>query len=129
MAELFDILNFKHTVVENQVITTTEPDWTDLLTHSFNAPEDGVYKLTFALQFTLNSTSQSFLYRFSLDGGNTWGVVYSKEVKDRSNTEVIEVVNVEEITAGNKEIKLQVTREGSADCSVIKAFISSERKA
>ena len=128
--ELFDILTFDHALVENVDITTTDPDWTDLLT--LNAPDRaaGLYKLTFSLQFILDSTSQAFLYRFSHDGGATWGVAYEKEVKDRHNTDVIEVIDLIETTAiGTIDIRCQVTRAGSADCNIIKGFITCDRKA
>ena len=126
--ELFDILTFDHITVENVDITTTDPDWTDLITLTTADREAGLYKLMFSLEFTLNSTSQSFLYRFSLDGGNNWGPVYQKEVKDRSNTEVIEVFNLIETAAiGVIDVRCQVTRESTADCTVVKGYISCER--
>ena len=127
--ELFDILTFDHELVEGVDILTTDPDWTDLITLVTPDRDAGMYKLTFSLQFHMNSTSQAFLYRFSLDGGATWGIAYEKEVKDRHNTEVIEVIDLIETTAiGNIDVRCQVTREGSADCNVIKGFISCERK-
>ena len=126
--EIFSLLTFDHDKVENVDITTTDPDWTDLLNMDTVDREAGIYGLVFSLQFHLNSTSQSFLYRFSSDGGNTWGVDYEKEVKDKHNTEVIEVVDALEHTGGPIELAVQVTREGSADCTVLKAFVSAERK-
>jgi hypothetical protein len=129
MPELFDVLTFDSEVVENVQITTTDPNWTDLITLVTPNRAAGLYELSFSLQFTLNSTSQAFIYRFSLDGGASWGVAYEKEVKDRHNTEVVEVVNLIETTAiGNIDVRCQVTKEGSADCEVIKGFISCERK-
>jgi hypothetical protein len=129
MRELFSILTFDHNVVENVQITTTDPDWTDLIDLVTPIREAGIYGLSFSLQFSMNSTSQSFLYQFTIDGGSTWGPVYQKEVKDRSNIEVIEVFNVVG-TAVNQEISIgcRVTREGSADCEVLKAMITCERK-
>ena len=127
--KLFDILTFDYTLVENTDITTTDPDWTDLLTLAVTGREAGVYGLVFSLQFTLHSTSQSFIYRFSTDGGATWGPDYMKEVKDRSNTEVIEVMDVITHTGGDLDIRVQVTRESTADCTVKKAFVTCERKA
>ena len=126
--QLFDILTFDNEEVENVVITTTDPDWTDLLNMDTPDREAGTYGLVFSLQFHLNSTSQAFLYRFSHDGGTTWGIDYEKEVKDKHNTEVIEVVDVLEHTGGPIELAVQVTRESTADCTVLKAFISAERK-
>ena len=126
--DIFDILTFDHTKVEDIDITTTDPDWTDILTLITSDKEGGVYGAVFSLQFTLNSTSQSFLYRFSLDGGSSWGPVYQKEVKDRSNTEIIEAVDVLEHTGGPIDLRVQVTRESTANCTVKKAFISVERK-
>ncbi len=129
MAELFDILTFDHAIAQDVDITTTDPDWTDILVLNTADREVGTYGLIFSLQFTLNSTSQSFVYRFSLDGGTTWGPEYEKEVKDRSNTEIIEAMDVLEHTGGPIELAVQVTREGTADCNVRKAFIVAERKA
>ncbi len=125
--ELFDILSFTDNKVQDIDITTTDPDWTDLIDLNADLAQ-GKYLAMFALQFTLNSTTQSFIYRFSLDGGNTWGPEYMKEVKDKSNTEVIEVYKVIEHTGGNLDIRVQVTREGTADCNVKEGFISIERK-
>ena len=126
--ELFDVLTFHRTEVDNIDITTTEPDWTDLMTLAVPALATGVYGLVFSLQFTLNSTSQSFMYQFSLDGGANWGPVYQKEVKDRSNIEVLEVLNLIDHTAGDLDIRCRVTREGSATCQVLKGLITCERK-
>ena len=126
--ELFDILTYDKVKVIDVPITTTDPDWTDLLSLDTPSRETGDYELMFSLQFHLNSTSQSFLYRFSHDGGATWGAEYSKEVKDRSNIEVIEVFDELEHTGGSINVAVQVSREGSADCEVKKAFIKAERK-
>ena len=128
MPELFDILSFNKDQVENVDITTTDPDWTDLLSLDMPGLVSGVYGLSFSLQFTLNSTSQSFMYRFSLDGGATWGLAYEKEVKDRHNTEIIEVLNIIDHPSGDLDLRCQVTREGTADCTVIKGIIACERK-
>ncbi len=68
------------------------------------------------------------MYRFSLDGGGSWGPIYEKEVKDRSNTEIIEAVDVIDHTGGVIDLRVQCTREGTATCTVLKAFISCERK-
>jgi hypothetical protein len=68
------------------------------------------------------------MYRFSLDGGATWGIDYEKEVKDRHNTEVIEVFNVIDHAGGDIDLAVQVTREGSANCNVIKGVMTAERK-
>ena len=127
--ELFDILTYDYDKVENVAITTTDPDWTDVLAVTTPSRGPGLYKATFSLKFTLNSTSQSFLYRFSTDGGATYGPIYQKEVKDRSNTEVLEVLKLVELTSAQViDIVVQCTREGSADCNVVEAFISIERK-
>jgi hypothetical protein len=126
--EIFDILTYDYDKVNNLPVTTTDPDWTTALELTTPQRMPGTYKATFSLQFTLNSTSQSFLYRFSTDGGSTWGPVYQKEVKDRSNTEILEVLRLVEITsAAPIQVSVQVTREGSADCEVVEAFISVER--
>ena len=128
MPELFDILDFHHAKANDIEITTSEPDWTEVLALQANL-KAGTYAAVFALQFNMNSTSQSFLYRFSTDGGSTWGPIYQKEVKDRSNTEVIEVVDVLEYGADAPvDIRVEVTREGTATTTVIEAFISVERK-
>jgi hypothetical protein len=128
--ELFDILTFDHSTVENVPITTTDPDWTELIDLVTPTRAIGLYGLAFSLQFSLNSTTQSFIYQFSLDNGATWGPEYQKEVKDRSNIEVIEIFSLLELTAPEViALKCRVTREGSADCEVIKGMITCERKA
>ena len=128
MIEIFDVQTFDYSEITTETdITTTDPDWTDILLLSGNR-DQGTYKATFSLQFWLNSTSQSFMYRFSLDGGATWGPEYEKEVKDKHNIEVVEVISVIDHPGGDYDIRVQVTREGSADCTVKKAFISFDRK-
>ncbi len=128
MAELFDILTFDSDEAENVPITTTEPDWTDVLTLTTTQREAGKYLLLFSLQFHHASTSQSFFYRFSLDGGSSWGVEYEKEVKDRHNIEVVEVSSVMNMTLpGIIDLRVQCTKEGGAVCEVLKAFISAQR--
>jgi hypothetical protein len=126
--EIFTILTFDYDEVENLDITTTDPDWTDVLSLTTPVRDPGLYKATFSLKFHLNSTSQAFLYRFSLDGGTSWGPAYEKEVKDRHNTEVIEVIDMLNHTGTTMDIRVQCTREGTADCEVLKGFISIERK-
>ena len=74
--ELFDILTYDYDKAENVAITTIDPNWTDVLSVTTPTREAGLYKATFSLMFTLNSTSQSFLYRFSTDGGTNWGPIY-----------------------------------------------------
>ena len=128
--ELFNVLAFRHNIVENIDITTTDPDWTDLIALTATDMAVGTYALSFSLQFTLHSTSQQFLYRFSHDGGATWGYEYDKEVKDRNMTSVIEIFDILEHTAiGDIDIRCQVTRSGGAACNVIKAIAACERKA
>jgi hypothetical protein len=117
-------------IVENVDITTTDPDWTDLMT--LNAPDmdAGSYALSFSLQFNMDSTNRSFMYRFSTDGGATWGAIYQHESKDKSNTDVVEVFDIWEHTAiGTIDVRCQVTRESAADCLVLKGIIACERKA
>ena len=126
--ELFDILTFDEEVVENLPVTTTDPAWTEAVHLVTPNREAGVYSLAFTLQFTLNSVSQSFMYQFSVDGGASWGPIYQKEVKDRSNTEVLEVFNTINHPGGVIDIICQATRESTADCNIIKAVISAERK-
>jgi hypothetical protein len=127
--EIFDLLTFDQSEVENVQITTTDPDWTDLIDLVTPERDTGIYALGFSLQFSLNSVSQSFIYQFSIDDGATWGPIYQKEVKDRSNIEVIEVFNTIELTTPQiLALKCRVTREGSADCEVIKAMITCSRK-
>lgn len=127
--ELFDILTFDREIVESVDITTTDPDWTDLITLSVPDMVAGDYALAFSLQFWHNTTSQAFLYRFSLDGGSTWGPAYEKEVKDRNNTEVIEVSDLLVHIGGTIQVSVQVTKGGTADCTVNKGIIVCERKA
>ena len=128
--ELFDICTHDHNIVENVPVETTNPDWTDLIDLVTPERAAGVYSLSFSLQVTMNSTSQSFMYRFSLDGGTTWGHTYYKESKDRSDTQVLEIFNLIELaTPQIIDIKCQVTREATADCEVVKAIIACERKA
>jgi hypothetical protein len=127
--EVFNLLTFDQNSVENVQITTTDPDWTDLIDLVTPERDTGMYALGFSLQFSLNSVSQSFIYQFSVDGGANWGPIYQKEVKDRSNVEVIEVFNIIELTAPQVlALNCRVTREGSADCEVIKAMITCARK-
>jgi hypothetical protein len=127
--ELFDILTFDHITVENVPITTTDPDWTDLISLTTPQRAAGIYSLSFSLQFTMNSTSRSFMYRFSLDGGATWGHTYYKESKDKTDTQVIELFNLLDLaTAQVIDVRCQVTREATADCEVVKGIIACERK-
>ena len=127
--ELFDVLTFSHTIVENVDILTTDPDWTDLMVLDTPDLATGVYALSFSLQFNMDSTNRSFMYRFSLDGGATWGAIYQHESKDKSNTDVVEVFDVINHTTGDLDVAVQVTRESSADCVVLKGIIACERKA
>ena len=128
--EIFDLLTFDHALVENVDITTTDPDWTDLMTLTTPSRDVGTYALSFSLQFNMDSTNRSFMYRFSNDGGASWGPIYQHESKDKSNTDVVEVFDIwEQTTAGIIDLRCQVTRESAADCIVLKGLIACERKA
>jgi hypothetical protein len=129
MAELFDILAHHHEIVEAVDITTTDPDWTDLITLLTPDLDAGVFGLVFSLQFNMDSTNRSFMYRFSNDGGATWSDIYEHESKDKSNTDIIEVFDLINHPGGVLDLRCQVTRESDADCVVRKAIISVDRKA
>jgi len=126
MAELFDIFAQSDTEVNDVDITTTHPDWTPLITLSGNKAA-GRYKLIFSLQFQVGSTRNSFIYQFSLDGGNNWGPEYYKEVKDKTNTEIIDAFNLVDHPGGLLDVRVRVTRESNMNCKVIKGLISAER--
>ena len=126
MADLFQILNFQDAIVEGVDITTTHPDWTDLLTLQ-ETMDPGRYLLGFSLQFNVGSTRSSFIYQFSTDGGSTWGPEYYKEVKDKTNTEVLEVFNIVQHGGGSIDIRCRVTREAEMDCHIVKGMIFSQR--
>ncbi len=128
MAELFSILTFDHTRVENIPIETTHPDWTDVATLTTPDREAGVYALSATFMFTLNSTSQSFIYQFSLDGGATWGIEYEEEVKDRTNKNVEDVFYVMDHTGGPIDLRMRATREGSATAEIVECILAVERK-
>jgi hypothetical protein len=131
--ELFKILTFKYAKTENVDVTTIISDsdpanqWTDLLSLT-ETIEAGTYAVVGAIQFQVGTVRQSFIYRFSYDGGATWGPEYYKEVKDKQNVEVVEVLDVIEHAGGDIDFKCQVTREGDFDCTVLKAILSVERK-
>ena len=125
--ELFDILNFQDNVVENVDITTTYPDWTDLLQIQ-GTFVPGKYALVGAIQFQVGTTRQSFIYNFSLDGGVTWGPEYYKEVKDKQNVEIVEALTVFDHLSGDIDFRCRVTRESDFDCNVLKGVITIERK-
>jgi hypothetical protein len=127
--DIFDILAYDHITVNDIDIITTDPDFTDVISLTTRDLEPGTYLLSFSLQFSMASVSQSFIYRFSMDGGATWGPEYPKEVKDRSNIEVIEVFRTIEHPGGVISIATQATREGgTAATKVVEAFLSAERK-
>jgi hypothetical protein len=132
--ELFDILTFKYAKAENVDITTTISDsdpanqWTDLLTLD-RTLDPGTYAVVGAIQFQVGTVRQSFIYRFSYDGGATWGPSYYKEVKDKQNIEIVEALDIIRHDGGDIDFRCQVTREGDFDCTVIKAILSIERKA
>ena len=128
--EIFDVLVFRHNIVENVDITTTDPDWTDLMTLSVPDMSAGLYALSFSLKFNMHSTTKSFMYRFSVDGGVTWGITHYKEAKDKTDIQIIEVFDlIQTMAVGTIDIRCQVTREANASCVVEKGIISFERKA
>jgi len=60
--ELFDILTFDHNVVENVPITTTDPDWTELIDLVTPTRAAGLYGLAFSLQFSLHGFLSPMLH-------------------------------------------------------------------
>ena len=125
--ELFDILEFHSAEAENVSITTTEPAWTDLLDLVVDVPA-GTYGVVSSIQFQVGSTRSSFIYQYSLDGGATWGEAYAKEVKDRQNIEVTEILTVVHHPGGLIDFRCRVTRESDFTCDVLKALLTIERK-
>ena len=128
--ELFNVLSYHHQIVENVDITTTDPDWTDLISLTAVDMSVGTYALSASIQFHQNSTSQDFLYQFSYDGEATWGPVYMKRVKGRNNIEVLEIFDVLDLPSVETiQVACRVSRSATADTTVIKAILACERKA
>ena len=128
--ELFDILTFDHVQVSAVDVTVVEPDWQEVIRLTTPVRDAGLYALTFSLQFTFQSTSQSVLYRFSLDGGSTFGPTYEKEVKDRSNTEVIEVLHLLELMSSQAiDVVCEMSQTEDHSLHVIQGMITANRKA
>ena len=125
--EIFDILTYDHEIVEAVDITTIDPDWQDLMILTTPARDAGLYEAKFSLQFNMNTTTRSFMYEFSMDGGASWGPTYYKEAKDRTDIDVIEVFNLIDHTGGEFDVRVRVTREASAACHVLKAIAVLQR--
>ncbi len=126
--ELFDILTFDSIKVENIPVDTTHPDWTDVATLTTPDREAGKYALAATFAFTIDSTTQSFIYQFSLDGGVTWGIEFEEEVKDRTNINIEDVFYVIDHTGGPIDLRMRATRESTATSEVLECILSVERK-
>jgi len=126
--ELMDILTHDYQIIEDVDMTAIEPSWQDLLLLVTPDRSGGVYSLACSIQFSLDSTSQDFLYQFSTDGGTNWGAIYEKRVKGRGNIEILEVLDLIDHAGGVMDLRCRVSKSGNATCTIIKAIFSLSRK-
>ena len=78
----------------------------------------GTYKLTQSMLYTLNTTTRSAYFRFSVDSGTTWTEIV-REPKD--NTDIIPLSYTQTIvhTGGIFEIIIEARKENAADVLTI----------
>ena len=67
-------------------VTVNTTTFIDILDKDLGTLPAGVYEYKHSMTFTIDSTTKSLIFRFSLDGGATWEE-RSREVKDVTNVE------------------------------------------
>lgn len=110
-------------------ITVTDDVYEDILTLTTPSRGVGIYKLTQSMLYSLNSTTTSAYFRFSINGGSTWTEV-RREPKD--NTDVLASVYTTTIVhpGGVFDLIIQARKEAAgAILTVAQIDVSFERKA
>jgi len=109
--------------------TVTNDVYEEVLRLTTVSRPTGVYKAELSMIYSLNSTTTSAFFRFSIDGGTTWTEV-RKEPKD--NTDLVPEAYPFTVshTAGARVIIIQARKENAADVLNIAAMdIMFERRA
>ena len=88
----------------------------------------GTYQITFTTTFNYDTVQRSAIFRWSLDGGSNWKTI-SRELKDKTNDEIISYSFPKLLTAGAIDFKMEARCEGGSDTLTIDfAHIILERK-
>ncbi|OYT57754.1 MAG: hypothetical protein B6U76_00160 [Desulfurococcales archaeon ex4484_217_2] len=111
---------FEYDTVNDVTITSTAPDWQQLMEVDVANLISGVYKYTISVAWTLDSTTSSAGLRYSLDGGTTW-IESWEEPKDRTDVRHASFASVLVFpTDSPAHLLVQVSKENSGDTLTIK---------
>ena len=111
-------------------ITVAGDTYEDLLTLDVTDMEaDGIYELRMSMLYSLDNTTRSAYFRFSIDNGATW-VEVAKEPKDTTDLTPMNYWKVVTGISGTMNIIIQGRKENVVDVLYIQEIsVSATRKA
>ena len=114
--------------VSSEVVTVTDDTYEEIVRLTTESRAAGTYKVEKAMLYSLNSTTTSTFFRFSLDGGDNWTEI-REEPKDSTDLRPITHPNIVVHTEGIFDIILQARKENASDTLTIQQVsIILERK-
>jgi len=114
--------------IKETEITVTDDVYEEIARLTTPSRPTGTYKLSQSMLYTLNSTTTSAYFRFSLDGGSNWAEI-RREPKDNTDTIPSAYTSTVEHTVGIFDLIIQARKENAGDVLVVSTLdVIFERK-
>ena len=114
--------------IKESAITVTGDVYEEIARLTTSSRDAGIYKLTQSMLYTLNSTTTSAFFRFSIDGGVNWGEI-RREPKDNLDTIPSAYTSTIVHSGGVFEVIIESKKENSGDILVVSTIdLIFERK-
>jgi len=100
--------------IKETAITVTDDVYEEIARLTTPSRVAGTYKLSQSMLYSLNSTTTSAYFRFSLDGGSNWNEI-RREPKDNTDTLPSAYTSTYVHTGGVFEVIIQSRKESAGD--------------
>ena len=101
-------------------LVVNDANWEDAMVLTTPIRQPGIYEYKWEILFTMNVVNASAKFRYSIDDGATWATL-SKEVKDKTNEETINIWFPYELTTAQVvKLRVQVAKENAGNEMVCK---------
>jgi len=101
-------------------LVVNDDTWEDAMVLTTPIRQPGIYEYKWEILFTMNVQNASAKFRYSIDDGATWAVL-SKEVKDKTNEETINIWFPYELTTAQVvKLRVQVSKENASNEMICK---------